>query len=143
MKEKLVPEAFWWVVDNLKKMDFVSVQVPIYAEDGIYILYKGGWYPNLQDESEVDVPIDHGIGRVILSVQLNMKNGSPQLQMGNVNPYVNGGWSNNNPIINNFGVKSGGLKLEFEGDKTRGTLIGGDFFALAYGGGWVGYNLTW
>lgn len=143
VKEKLVPEAFWWVVDNLKKMDFVSVQVPIYAEDGIYILYKGGWYPNLQDESEVDVPIDHGIGRVILSVQLNMKNGSPQLQMGNVNPYVNGGWSNNNPIINNFGVKSGGLKLEFEGDKTRGTLIGGDFFALAYGGGWVGYNLTW
>ena len=38
---------------------------------------------------------------------------------------------------------AGNMNLSITSDRGAGTLIGGDFFAVAYNGSWEGYNLSW
>ena len=47
------------------------------------------------------------------------------------------------PIVGGASAGVGSLQLEYQDSGKAGALVGGDFFAIAYGGGWVGYNLTW
>lgn len=147
LREKLNPklnrEQLDWAISWLKQSEFVPTQTPIYAEDGIYVLYKGGWYSNMKDESEVDVALNEGFGSFVLKINMGVKNGVPQFQKGPVVPDVNVGWHNNMPTVGSASVKLGSAQLEFGKDDSAGKLIDGDFFAIAYGGGWVGYNLVW
>lgn len=144
VKEKLTFDQLLSQLDFWKRAEFAPMQVPLFAEDGIYVLYKGGWLPNKQDQSEIDIPLDEGMGTFVLHLNARMENGVPQVYLGRPNVNVNAGWRNNNvPTISNASLQSGAIKLEYGKEKRAGTLIGGDFFAIAYGGGWVGYNLTW
>lgn len=140
-KQKLNGEQLAEYIDFLKRTEFIPAQVPIYAKDGIYVLYKGGWKPNEHDQSEIDIVLDQGMGTFFL--RYTSENGKPSFSGFNGSANVRADWSRFVPIVGGASAGVGSLQLEYQDSGKAGTLVGGDFFAIAYGGGWVGYNLTW
>lgn len=143
-RSKITQEELERKIQILKMDEFVPSAVPIYAKDGIYILYSGGWLTNRLDQSEIDFKLDDGyFGSFMLHYMGNLRGAGFDFSKPHFN--LNGGFNFQTftPTVGSIGGGVGNLNLSIASDKKAGKLIGGDFFAVAYNESWQGYNLTW
>lgn len=143
-RSKITQEELERKIQILKMDEFVPASVPIYAKDGIYILYSGGWLTNRLDQSEIDFKLDDGsFGSFMLRYTGDLKNAGFDFSKPHFD--LNGGFNFQTftPTVGSIGGGAGNLNLSIASDKKAGKLIGGDFFAVAYNESWQGYNLTW
>lgn len=133
-------------IQELRATDFLPAAVPIYAQDGIYILYTGGCIYNRYDSvTEIDFKFDDGFGPFMIGWNGNLKD---LLNINLKRPWgsLGGRISFGNPAAPISGVRGdlGNISLEIQAEKKRGTLVSGEFYAAAYNErDWVGYNLYW
>lgn len=131
-------------IQTLKMDDFVPGAVPIYAQDGIYIFYSGGWMTNRQeDQSEVDFKLDGGYGNFMLTYNGSLTNAGFDFSKPYFKPNLSFNFHTFTPSMGGANMGAGNMNLSITSDRGAGTLIGGDFFAVAYNGSWEGYNLSW
>ncbi|MBF1310710.1 MAG: hypothetical protein HXN09_04950 [Porphyromonadaceae bacterium] len=131
-------------IQTLKMDDFVPGAVPIYAQDGIYIFYSGGWMTNRQeDQPEVDFKLDGGYGNFMLTYNGSLTNAGFDFSKPYFKPNLSFNFQTFTPSMGGANMGAGNMNLSITSDRGAGTLIGGDFFAVAYNGSWEGYNLSW
>lgn len=125
--------------------EFVPACVPIYAKDGIYVMYTAGWMLNKEDQTEITLRFSEGIANVVFNFSTNPS--TWQFNLNNMRPTVSGGFQYNNGMpgfsINKFGFNNPHLGIVVQADMPAADLIEGDFFAIANNGGWAGFNLNW
>ncbi len=142
--DKINQEELEKTIQILRMDDFLPATVPIYAQDGIYIFYSGGWLTNRPDESEIDFKLDGGHGTFYLRYQTqDLKKFGFDLSKPYFDPKINFNFNTFMPSPEEVNMGAGNIGLSIESDKGVGTLVGGDFFAIAYNGSWEGYNLSW
>lgn len=143
-RSKITQEELERKIQILKMDEFVPSAVPIYAKDGIYILYSGGWLTNRLDQSEIDFKLDDGyLGSFMLRYTGDLKNAGFDFSKPHFNLNGSFNFQTFTPTVGSIGGGAGNLNLSIASDKKAGKLIGGDFFAVAYNESWQGYNLTW
>lgn len=140
---KINQEELERAIQTLKMDDFVPGAVPIYAQDGIYIFYSGGWLTNYPDQSEIDFKLDGGYGNFMLHYNQKLNGSGFNLSTPHFDPNINFNFQKFTPSVGGVNMGMGNVSLEISGDKRGGTLVGGDFFAVAYNESWQGYNLSW
>lgn len=141
---KITQEELERKIQILKMDEFVPSAVPIYAKDGIYVLYSGGWLTNRLDQSEIDFKLDDGYcGSFMLGYQSNLRDAGFDFSKPHFNLHGGFNFQTFTPTVGSIGGGVGNLNLSIASDEKAGKLIGGDFFAVAYNESWQGYNLTW
>ena len=142
-KSKMSQEELDKTIQILKMDDFIPATVPIYAEDGIYVFYSGGWLTNRPDQSEIDFKLDGGHGNFILSYSSDLRNFGFNLSKPRFVPNISFNFNTFTPTPGGVNIGAGNLGFSIQSEKGHGTLVGGDFFAIAYNESWEGYNLSW
>lgn len=131
-------------IQALKMDDFVPGAVPIYAQDGIYVFYSAGWMTNSQeDQSEVDFKLDGGYGNFKIEYQGQLNKFGFDFSIPHFDPNVSFNFHTFTPSVEGVNMGAGNMNLSITSSKRAGTLVGGDFYAIAYNGSWEGYNLSW
>lgn len=130
------------LINELRMIDHIPLSVPIYGEDGIYMLYTAGWLTNRKNETEITLRFVDGNHPIMLHYRTQMN----RLGYSFGTPHVSGDVgiaSNGTPRINSGKVSWENFGVSFDSEKGGGTLVDGDFYAAGHLNEWIGYNLYW
>lgn len=150
--ERLPDDRVDAIIKELKMQENIPMCVPVYAEDGIYMYYSGGWMTNVKGPRDRRPPTEITMRFVdqILEVRLDYRTGLDRIGFsfdkfkpeGQVKVALEG----NRPVWESTtaGFQTANFGFQIRAARTGGELIEGDFYAAGYNSGeWVGFNLKW